>query len=209
MTRHRLTSLTLTVLCLVAFGACKSKDNYASTDTTAARTDSAAGRIDSTAMASPMATTSGKWTNNQIFGFAHNANNGEIAQAKLAETKAANPQVKAFARQLVKDHEAMMAQAHSVFGKLNAAPDTVFDDARDLAKEGGEELKELTEKPAGAGWDKEFIDVQIKAHKKVLDELQEAAKNTTDSTVTNALAKTTAKVQEHLTKAETLKTQLK
>jgi putative membrane protein len=213
MTRHRLTSLTLTVLCLGALGACKSKDNLASTDTMAARTDSAAGRIDSTAMArvdstKPMATTSGSWNNDRIFGFAHNANAGEIALGKLAEKKATSSQVKAFAREMVKDHQAMMTEAHSLFGKLKATVDTTADDAHDLAKNGVDKLKELTDKAAGKDWDKNYIDDQVETHQKVLDKLQDAAKNTTDSTVTNALSKTTAKVQEHLTKAQTLKAQL-
>jgi putative membrane protein len=155
-----------------------------------------------------MAMTSGAWTNDRIFGFAHNANAGEIALGKLAEKKATNPQVKAFAREMVKDHQAMMSEAHSLFGKLNAKPDTTADDARDLAKSGADEIKELTDKAAGKDWDKAYIDEQVEAHQKVLDKLQDAAKNTTDSTVTNALSKTTAKVQEHLTKAQALKAQL-
>ncbi len=49
----------------------------------------------------------------------------------------------------------------------------------------------------------------IDDHKKVLDKLQDAAKNTTDPEVRAALEKATGKVQQHLTKAEDIKAQRK
>jgi putative membrane protein len=211
---HRFTTLTLTLICVGALGACKPKDRA---DTAAARTDSAAGRLDSTtnakmdsahAMAGDSThrmTTSGAWTNDRIFGYTHNADNGEIALGKLAEKKATNPQVKAFAREMVKDHTAMMNETHALFTKLNVKPDSAADDARDLAKDGADKLKELTDKAAGADWDKNYIENQVDTHQKVLDKLNDVAKNSTDSTITNALTKATAKVQEHLTKAQNLK----
>src|SRR5918994_6585256 len=94
----RFTKLSLTLLCVGALGACSKADNAA--DTMAARTDSAAGRVDSAAAANTMGTT-GTWTNDRIFGYTHNADNGEIALGKLAATKATDSQVKAFARQIV------------------------------------------------------------------------------------------------------------
>lgn len=210
---HRLSKLTLTVLCAGAFAvACKPADRTA--DTAAARTDSAAGRIDSTAAAktdsgmNKMA-SAGTWTADHIFGFDHNANAGEIALGKLASTKGTNAQVKAYGAEMVKDHGAMMKEAHAMFGKMNATADTTWDDAKDLAGKGADKLKELTDKAKGADWDKNYIENEVDMHQKVLDKLQDAAKNTTDSTLAAGLAKTTAKVQEHLTKAQSIKAGLK
>jgi len=42
----------------------------------------------------------------------------------------------------------------------------------------------------------------------VLDKLQDAAKNTNDADLRGGLEKATGKVQEHLTKAQDLKTKL-
>lgn len=206
---HGILKLSLALLCVGTLGACKKADN--AVDTAAARTDSAAGRLDSTAMANPnaMATTSGSWTNDRIFGFGHFANEGEIALGKLASTKATNSQVKAFGSQMAKDHHTMMGDLHARLGKLNAVLDTTWDDAKNLAGDGTEKLKELTEKEKGADWDKNYIESQIDMHQRVLDKLTDAAKSTTDSTLTAALAKTTAKVQEHLTKAQSIKAGLK
>ena len=202
------TKLSLALLCAAAVGACSKADRTA--DTVAARTDSAAGRVDSAtnAMATDSANranASSSWTNDHIFGFAHNANNGEIALGKLASTKATNSQVKSFGSQMVKDHQAMMKDAHALMSKVNATVDSTWDDAKDLAGDGAEKLKELTDKEKGADWDKNYIESQVDMHQRVLDKLTDAAKSSTDTTITNALTKTTAKVQEHLTKAQSIK----
>ena len=203
----RFTKLTL-ALCVGALGACSKADRAA--DTAAARTDSAAGRVDSatTAMANDSANhakMAGSWTNDHIFGYAHNADNGEIALGKLASTKATNAQVKAYGAEMVKDHSAMMKETHALFGKLKASPDSTWDDAKDLANDGQEKLKELTDKAKGADWDKNYIESQVDMHQRVLDKLQDAVKNNTDTTLTAGLSKATAKVQEHLTKAQSIK----
>src|SRR5215204_5946742 len=207
MTGHALRITTSLALCVAALGACSRADNAA--DTAAARTDSAAGRVDSAATAmgdsASRAGTTGSWTNDRIFGYTHNADNGEIALGKLASTKATNSVVKSFGSQMVKDHQAMMSDAHALMGKVNAAADTTWDDAKDLAGDGSEKLKELTDKEKGADWDKNYIESQVDMHQRVLDKLTDAAKSSTDTSITNALTQTTAKVQEHLTKAQSIK----
>jgi len=212
MTGHALRITTSLALCVAALGACSKADNAA--DTAAARTDSAAGRVDSagTAMgdsASRAANAAGSWTNDHIFGFAHNADNGEIALGKLASTKATNSVVKSFAAQMVKDHQAMMTEAHAAMGKVNATADSTWGDAKDLADDGNEKLKELTDKEKGADWDKNYIESQVDMHQRVLDKLTDAAKNNTNADITATLSKTSAKVQEHLTKAQSIKAGLK
>ena len=202
------TKLSLALLCVGAVGACSKADRTA--DTVAARTDSAAGRVDSAASAMAMdsanrANAATSWTNDHIFGFAHNANAGEIALGKLASTKATNAKVKSYGSQMVKDHQAMMSETHALMAKVNATPDSTWDDAKDIAGDDAEKLKELTEKSKGADWDKNYIESQVDIHQRVLDKLTDAAKSSTDTTITNALIKTTAKVQSHLTEAQSIK----
>ena len=209
---HRLTKISMALFCATAIGACSKADRTA--DTAAARTDSAAGRLDSTAMARTdsgmnMAHNAGSWTNDHIFGFAHNANAGEIALGKLASTKATNSKVKEFGAEMVKDHQAMMKDTHALMEKVKAGVDSTWDDAKDLASGAADKLKELTDKAKGADWDKNYIESQVDMHQKVLDKLQDAAKSTTDTTVATGLSKATAKVQEHLTKAETINSKIK
>jgi putative membrane protein len=205
---HRLKTISMALFCATAIGACSKADRTA--DTAAARTDSAAGRLDSTAMARTdsgvnMAPSAGTWTNDHIFGFAHNANAGEIALGKLASTKATNSKVKEFGAEMVTDHRAMMKDTHALMEKVKAGVDSTWDDAKDLAGKGADKLKELNEKAKGADWDKNYIESQVDMHEKVLGKLQDAAKATTDTTVAAGLATATAKVQEHLTKAQSIK----
>jgi putative membrane protein len=202
----------MALLCAAALGACSKADRTA--DTAAARTDSAAGRLDSTAMAKTdsgmnMANNAGAWTNDHIFGFVHNANEGEIALGKLASTKATNAKVREFGQEMVKDHTQMMKDAHALMEKVNATADSTWDDAKDLAGAGADKLKELTDKAKGADWDKNYIDFMVDGHQKVLGKLQDAAKATSDTTVAAGLAKASAKVQEHLTKAQSIQAGLK
>jgi putative membrane protein len=208
--RNTLT-LAAAALALCAVSACKPKDRAAA-DTALAHNDTTAmapaAANDSTAMAhdstNPNVTHSG-WTDAQILAYARAANNGEINEGKLAEKKATNAEVKAFARQMVADHEKMLLTGREFATKHKITPDTTKNDVGDLAKDSRDEVKDLTDKKAGADWDKEFLDKQIDGHKKVLSNLQDAAKATTDTALAGVLTKAAGKVQEHLTKAQALK----
>ena len=164
---------------------------------TAARTDSAAGAI------------GGGWAAANILGFAHVSNGGEIAQGKLASTKATSAAVKAFAKQMVSEHQAMMEDTHALAKKLGAAMDTTSGEAHDLWNDGHDKLNDLTKKDAGNDWDKDYLQAQIDNHQKTLDELQDARKNTTDADLTAMLDKAIPKVQAHLDKAKSVKDALK
>jgi putative membrane protein len=189
--------------------ACKPKDNATSDTTTAAGavatgSDSAnRARTDSTN--NTAANTNNNWTDGQILAFAAAANRGEIAEGKLATTKATNAKVKAFARQMVADHTAMLTEGNSFAKKNNITPDSTKSDVTDLQKDANDELKDLTGKAKGADWDKEFVDKEIDGHKKVLDKLQNAQSSTTNAQLKDMLTKATAKVQDHLNKAQALK----
>jgi len=212
-----LTRLTgLGVLAVVAIGvtsACSRQDEAERTDTTAAAgamADTGGMRHDSAMMAGGdtmggAGTTGGKWSDAQILGYATAANNDEIAEGKLAQTKATNAQVKAFARQMVTDHQAMLREGQTFAKQHNVTPDTASGDAPAMVYDARDELKEMTEKAKGADWDKDFLDEQIDEHKDVLNHLQDAAKNTTDPALRQMLTKASGKVQEHLTKAQALK----
>ena len=205
---QRMTPMKLTVLTAIAMSAACSKDKTG-TDSAATRRDSAAAAT-VTRDSAPVATAdtaahNNGWTDGQILGFTSAASAGEITAAQLAEKKATNAGVKAFARQLATDHKAMLAEGESFAKKSNVAVDTTRDVVRDVINSGRDEVKDLTDKAAGADWDKAFLDHEIDDHQKVVDKLQDAAKNTTNADLRAMLVKATGKVQEHLTKAQALK----
>lgn len=202
--------------CMIAIAAatllvaCKPKES-ATTDTTSAAgavatgSDSANRARTDTTNATANANANGGWTDGQILAFATAANKGEIEEGKLAETKATNPKVKAFARQMVTDHTAMLHEGTSFAKKNNITPDSTKSDVGDLQKNANDEMKDLQSKAKGNDWDKDFIDKEIDGHKTVLDKLQQAQGATTNPQLKNMLTKATAKVQEHLTKAQAIK----
>jgi putative membrane protein len=145
------------------------------------------------------------WTDGQILAFVTAANRGEIAEGKLATTKATNAKVKAFARLMVTDHTAMLNEGNTFAKKNNITPDSTKSDVTDLQKDASNELQDLTTKAKGNDWDKDFVNNEIDGHKKVLDKLQSMKQATTNPQLGAMLTKATAKVQEHLQKAQALK----
>lgn len=199
--------ILITALAAVTIAACAKQD--APADSTAMR-DSMMARNDSsmTGMRQDSAggtVSSTGWSDGQILGFASAVDNGEIAEGKLASTKATNAGVKAFGRQLVTDHQMMMTEGKAFATKNNIMADTTKDDVMGMMKDGRDHLKELGEKAAGADWDKSFLDGEIDGHQKVLDRLQTAANGTSNADLRAMIVKASGKVQEHLTKAKALK----
>jgi putative membrane protein len=213
MNRKRTTALIAFSVAATSLGACKGRSDTA--DTVAARTDSAAGRVDSATRAmsdsavraDSMKKNTGHsgWNDPSILGYVWAANTGEVSLGQLGAKKATSPKVKAFAQEMVAEHRAMESESKSLAAKVKATADTTADKAHDLLNHGRDELKDLTDKAAGADWDKNYIDKAIDDHQNVLDKLQDAAKNTTNSDLRAALEKATGKVQQHLTKAQDIK----
>ena len=99
------------------------------TDSTAAATaggtttttiDSSANMQANGATSNPASTKT--MTDPEIFAMLTAANQGEIDAGKMAETKATNAAVKAFARQMVADHGKMLADGEALAKKLNITP---------------------------------------------------------------------------------------
>lgn len=204
---------TLAIVCALA--ACKG-NNQSYNDTT----KTAAGNIDTAGTpANPSATpatdstknanaANNGWTTATITAYTTAADEGEVQVSKLAAKKATNPQVKAFAREMIRDHEKLLTGDKKLAATTKTAPDTTNGDVQDLMNHARDEMKDLTDKAAGADWDKNFMDKMIDDHKNVLGKLQDAAKNTTDPQAKTALETATGKVQEHLTKAQDIRAKL-
>ncbi len=202
--RHCMIALSAATLLV----ACKPKDNATGDTTTAAgavATGSDSANRARTDSANATANANKGWTDGQILAFTATANKGEIAEGKLAETKATNAKVKAFARQLVTDHTAMLSEGTSFAKKNNITADSTKDDVQDLQKDANNEVKELNSKAKGMDWDKNFVDKEIDGHKKVLDKIHDLQNSTQNAQLKEMLTKAAQKVQAHLDKAQALK----
>src|ERR1700761_4972689 len=94
----------------------------------------------------------------------------EIGLSKLAEQKASNPAVKAFARRMVAEHEKMTASMKPFAESWGVTPPSGFDD--DHQKE-FDKLQGMS----GSDFDKEYMDQMVNDHSKALDAFTSEAKD--------------------------------
>ena len=106
-----------------------------------------------------------KPTDPQIAHIAYTAGVIDIATAKQAESKASNKEVKAFAQDMVRDHEAVNKQALDLVKKLKVTPED-NDTSRKLSKDAADKRAELG-KLSGAAYDKAYVANEVAYHKAV------------------------------------------
>src|SRR6185312_6574368 len=106
-----------------------------------------------------------KPTDPQIAHIAYTAGVIDIAAAKQAIGKAGNKEVKAFAQEMVRDHEAVNKQALELVKKLKVTPED-NDTSRALTNQIKEEETKLAQLN-GAAFDKAYIDHEVAFHKTV------------------------------------------
>jgi putative membrane protein len=108
---------------------------------------------------------SAKPTDPQIAHIAYTAGVIDIAAAKQAMTKASNKDVKAFAADMVRDHEAVNKQALDLVKKLKVTPED-NDTSKALSKQAADKHAEL-DKLKGAEFDKAYVANEVAYHKAV------------------------------------------
>lgn len=104
-----------------------------------------------------------KLTDPQIAHIAYTAGVIDINAAKQAQKKAKNKDVKAFAVDMVRDHEAVNKQALALVKKLNVTPED-NDTSKALSKQASDKLAEL-DKLNGAAFDKAYVANEVAYHK--------------------------------------------
>jgi putative membrane protein len=101
----------------------------------------------------------------QIAHIAYTAGVIDIAAAKQALEKSSNKEVKSFAQDMVRDHEAVNKQALDLVKKLKVTPED-NDTSKALTKAATEKRAELA-KLKGAAFDKAYVDNEVAYHKQV------------------------------------------
>jgi putative membrane protein len=108
---------------------------------------------------------SAKLTDPQIAHIAYTAGVIDITAAKQALNKASNKEVKAFAEDMVRDHEAVNKQALDLAKKLKVTPED-NDTSKALSKQAADKLAEIG-KLSGAAFDKAYVENEVAYHKQV------------------------------------------
>ena len=149
-----------------------------------------------------------KLTDPQIAHIAYTADNIDIAAAKQALTKASNKDVKAFAEDMVRDHEAVNKQALDLVKKLNVTP-LDNDTSKALSKAAADKLAELG-KLSGAAFDKAYVTNEVAYHKAVNGALETQLIPSASNAELKGLLQTGLKIfQGHQEHAEHVAAELK
>jgi putative membrane protein len=106
-----------------------------------------------------------KPTDPQIAHIAYTAGVIDITAAKQAISKAGSKDVKAFAEDMVRDHEAVNKQALDLVKKLKVTPED-NDTSKTLSKQAADKLAEFA-KLKGADYDKAYVANEVAYHKAV------------------------------------------
>ena len=149
-----------------------------------------------------------KLTDPQIAHIAYTAGVIDVAAAKQALGKASNKDVKAFAEDMVRDHEAVNKQALDLVKKLNVTPQD-NDTSKALSKQASDKLAELG-KLNGAAFDKAYVANEVAYHKTVNGALEKQLIPSASNPELKGLLQTGLKIFEgHQQHAEHVEAELK
>ena len=142
--------------------------------------------------------------NSKDYKFACSAATGgmtEIQLGQIAAQKTANSSVKDFADMMVKDHTDANQQLTQLAAQKGATLPTSIStpEKREI-----ERLQALN----GTDFDKAYLNRMVSDHKKAVSEYQQAIKDSRDPDVQTFASKTLPTLQEHLSKAMELATQV-
>ncbi len=144
----------------------------------------------------------------QIAHIAYTAGVIDIAAAKQALAKSGNKDVKAFAEDMVRDHEAVNKQALDLVKKLKVTPED-NDTSKTLSKNAADKLAELA-KLKGADFDKAYVANEVAYHKAVDSALEATLIPSANNAELKSLLQTGLKIfQGHEQHAEHVAAELK
>jgi putative membrane protein len=120
----------------------------------------------------------------------------EIEVSQLAQQRAANAQVKAFAQEVAKDHQEASQTLRQVATqqRVQVTPDT------DAITDAREELTDLS----GAEFDRAYIDMMVEDHQSAVSEVEEKATDSANPEVQQWATRTLPTLREHLDRARQL-----
>jgi putative membrane protein len=182
--------------------SCANSENNSngSADTNAMSTDSLTPYDSATTVANPADTAS-----NTPISFALKAGAGgmmEVELGNISQTNAQHARVKSFGAMMVKDHTMANKELMALSQQKS------FNIPSTLPAESQMHINEL-KALKGADFDKKYMDMMVKDHKKTIDLFEEAAQHSTDADIKAFAAKNLPALKMHLDSAQAIEKAVK
>lgn len=194
---------SIAALCAAALvAACSKSENNA---------DSAR-MADSAAMATPApagsSTTSAAptLTDANIVALVDEANRADSAAGNVAASKGTNSEVKAFGRDMMRDHHALRKMGQDLAKKLNVTPQMPPNNNSVASDNAWVDTLQST--PKGTAWDKAYIDHEVGVHTQVLATLHTAEGAAQNAELKDLITKAIPTIESHLKKAQDIQSKL-
>jgi putative membrane protein len=165
---------------------------------------------DSTAVAatatSAMTPTAPAMSDGNVLAMLDEANVADSTTGSIAAAKGTSADVKAYGRDMMRDHHALRVDGQDLAKKSNISPAMPAGDntaARDKAL-----TDSLTAMPRGAAWDKFYIDHAVMHHQEVLAMAQNGMNAAQNADLKAMIAKASPIVQQHLDRAKQLQSRM-
>lgn len=191
---------TAALAALVALAACDTNSGR-TTDTSLAQSDVPARDTQTAA-----GTATAGWSDAEIFGRLAMINGGRMAAAELAKARATNPDVKALADTIDREHVEMERELSALAQRLNVTPQAPDDSA--VIKEQNEDMAELQRQNAGREWDEDFVDELQDWQEDTRSLLTRAIESTATPELRQTLMDMRSRLEQHLSRTTELKDRL-
>jgi putative membrane protein len=146
-------------------------------------------------------------TNAQILGVTRTADEGEIAQARLAQAKSKSARVLALAAMILRDHRDAEKKADALEAKDNLTRQS--SPTSESLQTDADGFTRALKADTGAGFDKDYVQTQIREHEAVLDMIdRKLMPSASDADVKAYLEQIRVAVASHLEHARQVETDM-
>jgi putative membrane protein len=196
-------TLAITLILALAAGACQGRTGNAGGTETAAR-DTTTSAPQTTA--TPATAPKGGLSDETILGMLDGASKIDSFAGTLASKKATDPEVKAYASMMMKDHHELRVSGEELAKKLGVTPKPPEKDP--IAGYANAEIAALQKAKKGEDFDKTYIDNEVSVHQAVLDAANMARVSTSTAELKELIQNAIPIFQGHLAQAQAIQKRL-
>jgi putative membrane protein len=146
-------------------------------------------------------------TDPNIVALLDEANMADSAAGSVAASKGTSPEIKSFGKDMMRDHHALRKAGQDLAAKLNVTPVAPAGMVVRLSFQAAALAGPVS--PAGAAWDKAYIDHEVTYHEAVLATAQSALGAAQNAELKALIEKAAPNLQAHLDHAKSIQSKLK